>query len=139
MLDDDLVLDLHCQSPALTLAEAFLCEVGAADEAEEERTREVILVAGEHLAETAGPGRWELFDAESFFAKISFESGRDRIGAGLILVGFFGWLFLRGLIPAARCLEIVGSVREHAPESEILVGLHRKTMEMVEWARTELC
>ena len=78
---------------ALELADAFISSAGVAGDPDEvERTQNAVMLAAEHVAETAEPGSWEEFDAVDFFRKIDFLSDHEREGIALSLMGFFGWM-----------------------------------------------
>lgn len=130
--------EVHRGSTALELAEAFLFEMGVGDPDEAKETRETILLAAEHLVETAGPGHWGEFDVADFFDCVSFLPPRKREGIGLMLVGFFGWMFLRGFIGADQCERISSGLRDQNPSSSIIGDLVLQTESLIEVVRGEM-
>ncbi|MCG8418377.1 MAG: hypothetical protein MJE77_10585 [Proteobacteria bacterium] len=123
--------DLHPGTPALTLADAFLYTVGCKDPEETERTRSVILIAAEHLAETTGPLTWERFKVAEFFRKIAFMSEHEQVGVALTLVGFYGWMIFEGLIGGPDGLSIMDAVATTSPPSDVLRDFYRKSCQLI--------
>jgi len=131
IIDEEIDLEsLHCGSPALTLANAFLQMMGTSEE-EIEHTQSTILMAGEHLAETTGPGTWDKFQVAQFFGKVNFMSEHEKLGIGLVLIGFFGWMTMGELVSDDAALEIISGIVDCAPPSEILTQLYAQTVDMI--------
>ncbi len=105
---------------ASELADAFWQDNGREDRQEEEETRMIIILAAETLAEIAGPGRWGGFDAAEHFRRIDFVPRQERVQAGLVLMGLFGWLFFQGYLDELSCLRIIAEIRSAAPRNKAL-------------------
>ena len=129
--NEELLIKPRRPMPALDLAEAFLEDMPVSDAQQEARTRNAVLMAGEHLAETVGPGQWEGFDAAVYFRQIDFYTPREQEEIGLTLMGFFGWLFFAELLHPERCLRILDAIRQQFPDSMPIQNLYAATEPML--------
>lgn len=136
---DDLLINPRRSMPALDLAEAFLEDMPVGDARQEAHTRNAVLMAGEHLAETVGPGQWEGFDAAVFFRQIDFYAPREQEEVALTLMGFFGWLFFAELLHPERCLDILDAIGQQFPESSPVQSLYTATEPMLQSVLAEVC
>ena len=117
---------------ALELADAFLEERGEmADEEEVAMTRSAMMMAGEFLAETAGPCRWEALNVAEFYRRIDHLPHRQLEGTVLTLLGVYIWMCLRGALHVSSGLAIAEDLTNLFPGSEPIQGLWRKIRPML--------
>lgn len=123
--DEARLHEVHRGMFALDLANAFIGEMEIDDPREVELTQGDVLIAAQHLAETVGPLCWEGFDPADFFRCIDYMRPRELEGVGLRLMGFYGWMVLRGVVDPGPGLRILAALRDAAPPSNILSDLYR--------------
>lgn len=129
-LAEQLPPELDPNAATLDLVRQFIEEMEITEPEEIALTQSDVLMAGEYLYETGShrPGaasRWEAFTPRGFYRCIDDMSRPQRVGVGLRLMGFFGWLVFRDLIRPRRGLQILAQLRAAAPRSSILANLHR--------------
>jgi hypothetical protein len=122
--------ELDPNAATLDLVRQFIEEMEVTEPEEIELTQSDVLMTGEYLHETGSPrpgaaSRWEAFTPRGFYRCIDHMPRRQRVGVGLRLMGFFGWLVFRDLIRPRRGLQILTQLRDAAPRSPILANLHR--------------
>lgn len=115
--------EAHRGMMALDLARAHIAAMHLVDPDEIASIEAVVLDAAQLVAELAGPGAWEVFDAREFAARISFLPELEQAASFLQLIGFFGWMTLMGLMDPSDGANIADDIVDAAPPAPALAEL----------------
>ncbi len=117
---------------AMEIMDTYLEDMGISEPDEVQPTRQAVMMVAEYLHDIGKTLAWEELDPSGFFQRIAFMNNHDREGVALMLMGFYVWLCARDFVLSERAQTILSELVGQFPASEILGGLHKRSLQMLE-------
>ena len=109
---------------ALDLANDFIADMYPhTDDDHRESVQDLLLCAGQHLADCGTPGAWDSFCPETFLSKLPVRDQAEMSLQCIRLVGLYGWLGTSERLDRKVAATMVRRIRGAAPDDPDLAHL----------------